>query len=89
VGYGIAVVPELMKTMNGADVVFRNIAADPVPQASIAFVYGSEPSPSAKLLIRHMQRHALRNGGKGAAPPPGGNARPKGIARLVFSRAAS
>ncbi len=67
-GYGIAVVPELMKTMDGADVVFRNIAANPVPQTSIAFVYSSDPSPSAKLLIRHMQRHALRNGGKGAAP---------------------
>jgi DNA-binding transcriptional LysR family regulator len=68
-GYGIAVVPELMKMMSGADVVFRNIAADRVPQTSIAFVYSSDPSPSAKLLIRHMQRHALRNHGKGAAPP--------------------
>ncbi len=68
-GDGIAVVPQLMKTMNLADVVFRDIAADPVPQTSIAFVYGSDPSPSAKLLIRHMQRYALRNGGKGAAPP--------------------
>jgi DNA-binding transcriptional LysR family regulator len=67
-GHGIAVVPELMKTTNIANVVYRNIAADPVPQTSIAFVYGSDPSPSAKLLIRHMQRHALRNGGKGAAP---------------------
>jgi DNA-binding transcriptional LysR family regulator len=67
-GYGIAVVPGLMKTMNFSDVVFRDIAADPVPQASIAFVCGSNPSPSAKLLIRHMQRHALRNHGKGAAP---------------------
>jgi DNA-binding transcriptional LysR family regulator len=67
-GYGIAVVPELMKTMTNPNVVFRNIATDPAPQTSIAFVYGSDPSPSAKLLIRHMQRHALRNGGKGAAP---------------------
>jgi hypothetical protein len=66
-------VPELVKT---------------VPQTSIAFVYGSDPSPSAKLLIQHMQRHALRNGGKGAAPPPGGRTRPKGFARLVFSRTA-
>jgi DNA-binding transcriptional LysR family regulator len=89
-GYGIAVMPELlMKTMNVPNVVFRNIAADPVPQTSVAFVYGSDPSPSAKLLIRHMQRHALRNGGKGVAPPPGGSARPKGVARPVFSRAAS
>ncbi len=69
-GYGIAVVPELiMKTTSVPNVVFRNIAADPVPQTSIAFVYGSDPSPSAKLLIRHMQRHALHNHGKGAAPP--------------------
>jgi DNA-binding transcriptional LysR family regulator len=68
-GHGIAVVPELpMKAMNAPNVVFRNIAADPVPQTSIAFVHGSDPSPSARLLIRHMQRHALRNGGKGAAP---------------------
>jgi DNA-binding transcriptional LysR family regulator len=67
-GYGIAVVPESMKTINFPNLVFRNIAADPVPQTSIAFVYGSNPSPSAKLLIRHMQRHTLRNGGKGAAP---------------------
>jgi DNA-binding transcriptional LysR family regulator len=88
-GYGIAVMPELlMKTMNVPDVVFRNIAADPVPQTSIAFVYGNAPSLSAKLLIRYMQRHALRNVGKGAAPPPSGSARPKGVARLVFSRAA-
>jgi DNA-binding transcriptional LysR family regulator len=88
-GHGIAVVPELMKRMNLANVVFRNIAADPVPQTSIAFVYGSDPSPSAKLLIQHMQRYALRNGGKGAAPPPGGSARPKGVARPVSSRGAS
>jgi DNA-binding transcriptional LysR family regulator len=88
-GYGIAVVPEIVKTMNVANVVFRNIVADPAPQMSIAFVYGSDPSPSAKLLIRHMQRHALRNGGKGAAPPPNGSTRPKGVARLVLSRVAS
>jgi hypothetical protein len=55
--------------MDGPDVIFRNIAADPVPQTSIAFVYGSDPSPSTKLLIRHMRRHALRNGGKDAASP--------------------
>lgn len=88
-GYGIAVVPELMKTMNLANVVFRDIAADPMPQTSIAFIYGSDPSPSAKLLIQHMQRHALRNGGKGAAPTPSGRRPPKGFARLVFSRAAA
>jgi len=69
-GHGIAVVPELMaKTTIVSEVVYRNIAADPLPQASIAFVYGSDPSPSAKLLIRHMQRHALHNNGSCAAPP--------------------
>jgi DNA-binding transcriptional LysR family regulator len=68
-GHGIAVVPELMKKMTGDDVVFRKIAADPVPRTSFSFVYGSNPSPSAKLLIRHMQRYALRNRGKDAAPP--------------------
>ncbi len=67
--HGIAVVPETVKTMNVPNVVFRDIAGDQVPQISIAFVYGSDPSPSANLLIRHMQRHALRNGGKDAAPP--------------------
>jgi DNA-binding transcriptional LysR family regulator len=66
--YGIAVVPELMKMIKAPNVVFRNIAADPVPQISMAFVYGSAPSPSAKLLIQHMQRYVLRNGDKGAAP---------------------
>jgi DNA-binding transcriptional LysR family regulator len=68
-GHGIAVVPELMMRMNFSDVVFREIAADPVPYTSIAFVYSVTPSPSASLLIQHMRRHALRNGGKGAAPP--------------------
>jgi DNA-binding transcriptional LysR family regulator len=88
-GYGIAVVPELMKTMNLANVVFRDIAADPVPQTSIAFIYGSDPSPSAKLLIQHMQRHAFRNGGKGVSPPPSGRTRPKDFATLVFLRTAA
>jgi DNA-binding transcriptional LysR family regulator len=85
--HGIAVVPELLKSVNVANVVFRDIAADPTPQASISFVYGSAPSPSAKLLIRHMQRHAVRNGGGGAAPP-NGSPRPKAVLRPAFSRAA-
>jgi tripartite-type tricarboxylate transporter receptor subunit TctC/DNA-binding transcriptional LysR family regulator len=68
-GYGIAVVPELMKTINVPNVVFRGIAVDPALQTSTAFVYGRAPSPSTKLLIQHMQHHALRNGGKRAAPP--------------------
>jgi DNA-binding transcriptional LysR family regulator len=67
-GCGIAVVPELMKTTSVSNVVFRNIATDPLPQTSIAFVYGSDPSPSANLLIRHMQRFALPNRGRATAP---------------------
>jgi DNA-binding transcriptional LysR family regulator len=78
-GYGIAVVPELlMKTMNVPNVVFRNIAAHPMPRTSIGFVYGTAASPSARLLIRHMQRHALRNPGR---------ARQSAVSRLVLSRA--
>jgi DNA-binding transcriptional LysR family regulator len=88
-GYGIAVVPELlMKTMNVPNVVFRNIVANRVPQTSIAFVYGKTPSASARLLIRHMQRHALRSHGGGAAPPPE-SVRHKGVPRQAFSRVAS
>jgi DNA-binding transcriptional LysR family regulator len=69
-GYGIAIVPELiMKTTVLSNVIYRHFAADPAPQTSVAFVYGSSPSPSASLLIRHMRRHAFRNGGKSAAPP--------------------
>jgi DNA-binding transcriptional LysR family regulator len=68
-GHGIAVVPELMTRMNFSDVVFREIAADPAPYTSIAFVYSLTPSPSASLLIQHMRRHALRHGGRGATPP--------------------
>jgi DNA-binding transcriptional LysR family regulator len=68
-GYGIAVVPELMTRMNVSNVAFRGIAADPTPQTSIAFVYGGDPSPSTKLLIRHMQSHALRNHGRSAVAP--------------------
>jgi DNA-binding transcriptional LysR family regulator len=75
-GYGVAVVPQLLGTTTVADVVFRKIAAHPVPETSIAFIYGSAPSPSAKLLIRYMQRHALRHHG-GGATAPGGSARHK------------
>jgi DNA-binding transcriptional LysR family regulator len=87
-GHGIAVVPGIVKTVTVSNVVFRNIATDPLPQTSIAFVYGSDPSPSTNLLIRHMQRRALRNGGKGAAPP-NGSADPKDVPRQVFSRVAA
>ncbi len=87
-GHGIAVVPDLMKTVSFARVVYRDIAADPVPQTSIAFVYSSDPSPSAKLLIRHMQGHALRNGGRGA-PPPTGSGSEEDFPKSVFPRKAS
>jgi len=87
-GYGIAVVPELlMKTMNVPNVVFRNIAAHPMPRTSIAFVYSTAASPPAKLLIRHMQRYALRNSGSGAFRAPNGRARQKGVPKPVLSRA--
>jgi DNA-binding transcriptional LysR family regulator len=83
-GHGIAVAPQMLKAMDVADVVFRDIAADPIPQMSIAFVHGSEPSPSAKLLIRHMRRYA---NGTGAAPPVW-TPKPKSVPKLVFSREA-
>jgi DNA-binding transcriptional LysR family regulator len=81
-GHGIAVAPEMLKATNVADVVFRDIAADPVPQMSIAFVHGSEPSPSAKLLIQHMRHYADGNG----AAPPIWTPKPKSSPKLVFSR---
>lgn len=67
-GYGIAIVPQLITTINIANVVFRPIAASPVPHTSIAFVYRDDPSPSVKLLIKHMERHAL--GPRDVGTPP-------------------
>jgi DNA-binding transcriptional LysR family regulator len=67
-GHGIAVVPRLTMRMNLSNVVFRGIAADPVPQTSIAFVHRYDVSPSAKRLIEHMQRHALPQDGPGGFP---------------------
>jgi DNA-binding transcriptional LysR family regulator len=58
-GYGIAIVPTLIRGVNVPNVVFRDIAANPVPFTTIAFVYRQNSSPAANLLIRHMQRHAL------------------------------
>jgi DNA-binding transcriptional LysR family regulator len=85
---GIAVVPELMKkTMSDPNVVFRDIAADPVPQRSIALVYGSRPSPATNSLIRYMQRHALRKPSGGDAPP-NGSAGPKDSPKSTLRRAA-
>jgi DNA-binding transcriptional LysR family regulator len=66
-GYGIAIVPQLIKTINITNLVFRDITASPVPHTSIAFVYRDDPSPSVNLLIKDMQRHALR--GRAGAPP--------------------
>jgi DNA-binding transcriptional LysR family regulator len=90
-GHGIAVVPEsVTKTMTFANVTFCNIAADPVPQTSICFIYGTSASPSTKLLIQHMQRFSLRNRGGGGTPPPGTpRAKQKSLPRLAFSRVAS
>jgi DNA-binding transcriptional LysR family regulator len=86
--YGIAVVPELLTRMDYADVVFRAIAADPMPQTSIAFIHGREPSPSAKLLIEHMRAQPFQNlasarsepGLDQQGPDPGTAAEPAGEA---------
>jgi DNA-binding transcriptional LysR family regulator len=67
-GYGITVVPELITRMNVPNVVFRDIAGNPRPETSMAFVYRDDLSPSAKRLIKHMQRHALPHHGAGALP---------------------
>jgi DNA-binding transcriptional LysR family regulator len=75
-GYGIAVVPELMTRMDFADIAFRNIAADPMPQTSIAFVHSSKPSPSAKLLIEHMRGQAFQKIGSDRSEPGPDHARP-------------
>jgi DNA-binding transcriptional LysR family regulator len=58
-GYGIAVIPQIMKKMSFPNVIFQDIAADLAPQISIGFVYHDRPSPSGKLLIKSMQRLAL------------------------------
>jgi DNA-binding transcriptional LysR family regulator len=84
-GYGIAVVLEHLRRTNLAKVVYRDIVAGPMPQASIAFIYGNNPSPAANLLIRHMRRHALPGGG---APSPTGSTSPKDSPKSVFRRAA-
>jgi DNA-binding transcriptional LysR family regulator len=85
-GHGIAVVPELAKSMDWLGVVYRDIAADPAPQTSIAFVYHAEPSPSTKLLIAHMESHALRKDGNGSALPPIASAKQNGFPKLAFTQ---
>jgi DNA-binding transcriptional LysR family regulator len=87
-GRGVAVVPELLGTTTVANVVFRKIAAHPAPETSVAFIYGSSPSPSGKLLIRYMQRHALRHHG-GSTALPGGSAKQKRLSKLLYARGAS
>ena len=66
-GYGIAIVPQLITAINMANIVFRDIAANPVPRTPIAFIHRDDPSPSVKLLIKHMRHHAL--GTRGVAAP--------------------
>jgi DNA-binding transcriptional LysR family regulator len=68
-GYGIAVVPKLTTRTNVANVVFREIAAKPVPLTSIAFVYRRDASPAGTLLIKHMRRYALPQHKTGAPEP--------------------
>lgn len=59
-GYGIGVVPQSMSRMNVPNVVYRELAANPLPTSSIAFVYRhDDASPSADLLTKYMQHHAL------------------------------
>jgi DNA-binding transcriptional LysR family regulator len=58
-GYGIAVVPKRVTRMNVENVVYREIAAKPVPLTSIAFVYRRDASASGTLLIKHMRQFAL------------------------------
>jgi DNA-binding transcriptional LysR family regulator len=58
-GHGIAVVPQHIRGVHLPNVVFRNIAANPVPFTTIAFVYHRNSSPAANLLIKHMRRYAL------------------------------
>ena len=59
-GYGIAVVPTLIRGVNVPNVVFRDIAANPAPFTTMAFVYRQNSSPAANLLIKHMRQYALQ-----------------------------
>jgi DNA-binding transcriptional LysR family regulator len=67
-GYGITVVPQLIRGLNVPNVVFRDIASNPGPKTSMAFVYRDDSSPSAKRLIKHMLSHRLPPHGTGAHP---------------------
>jgi DNA-binding transcriptional LysR family regulator len=59
-GYGIGVIPKSLSKMDVPNVVYRELATNPVPMTSIAFVYRrNDLSPSATLLTKYMRRHAL------------------------------
>jgi DNA-binding transcriptional LysR family regulator len=66
-GYGITIVPKLTTRMNVENVVYRAIAAKPVPVTSIAFVYRRDASASGTLLIKHMRQFALPRQQTGAS----------------------
>jgi DNA-binding transcriptional LysR family regulator len=62
IGYGIAVISKSMSNINIPNVVYREIAGNPVPTSSIAFVYRrNDLSPAASLLTKFVRRHALRS----------------------------
>jgi DNA-binding transcriptional LysR family regulator len=69
-GYGIAVVPKRVTRINVENVVYRAIAAKPVPLTSIAFVYRRDASASGTLLIKHMRQFALPQQQTGARIRP-------------------
>ena len=59
-GYGIGVIPKSLSKLDVPNVVYRELATNPVPMTSIAFVYRrNDSSPSADLLTKYMRRHAL------------------------------
>jgi DNA-binding transcriptional LysR family regulator len=58
-GYGIAVVPQPMSCLNIPNIVYREIAANPIPSSPVAFISRqNNVSPPANLLIRYVHRHA-------------------------------
>jgi DNA-binding transcriptional LysR family regulator len=57
-GYGIGVVPQSMSKINVPNITYREIASDPFPTSSIAFVYrDNNPSPSCALLTQYLRRY--------------------------------
>jgi DNA-binding transcriptional LysR family regulator len=58
-GYGIGIVPQPMSNVNIPNIVYREIAAKPVPSSSIAFIYRHNGrSPSGNLLMQYIRRHS-------------------------------